>query len=275
MPTEQDPIWICLTCACHHPRGQRPPERDCAICADERQWVPPTGQRWGTWEQLETEYRSDIRTVEPGLLGIGVEPVLGIGQRGLLIETREGNLLWDPPGFFDASAIQEIRERGGIRFVTSSHPHMYGAMVEFAGLFDAEILLPEVDAAWLQREAAAVRYWSGTWEILPGVTLVQCGGHFPGSAALHWTDGADGAGILLVGDTVHVTPGEDRITFAWSAPNRLPMPEREVRGIADALEPFEFDRIYAGWWNPVLRRDAKRILAASTRRYIEVLYGKI
>ncbi|MGH3170760.1 MAG: hypothetical protein ACRDN0_33420, partial [Trebonia sp.] len=69
----------------------------------------------------------------------------------------------------------------------------------------------------------------------PGVTLVQCGGHFPGSAVAHWADGAGGAGVLLAGDTIFVTPGEDRVTFVWSAPNRLPLPEGDVRGVIEAV----------------------------------------
>ena len=93
-------------------------------------------------------------------------------------------------------------------------------------------------------------------DVLPGVTLIQCGGHFPGSAVLHWAAGADGRGVLLSGDTIFVTPGEDRVTFVWSAPNRLPLSEAAVTGVWDAVRPYRFDRIYGGWWTPVLRSDA-------------------
>ena len=44
-------------------------------------------------------------------------------------------------------------------------------------------------------------------------------GHFPDSAVVHWASGADGRGALLSGDTIFVAPGEDRVTFVWSAPN--------------------------------------------------------
>src|SRR5690606_36731856 len=81
---------------------------------------------------------------------------------------------------------------------------------------------------------------------------VTCGGHFPGSAALHVSAAADGRGALLTGDTIMVTPGCDRVTFMWSAPNRLPLPERAVRAAVAATAPFEFDRIYGGWWTTVL-----------------------
>jgi len=267
--------WICLTCGGHYPAAEEPPA-SCRLCTDERQWVPPTGQRWATLAGLAADgYATEVREVEPGLLGVGVRRHIGVGQRGLLVCTSGGNLLWDPPAFLDEEAVRAVRDAGGLRAVTASHPHMYGAIVDWSNAFDAEILLPEVDAHWLNRPSSAVRTWSGTLPVLPGVTLVQCGGHFPGSAALHWADGADGAGALLVGDTVMVTPGEDRITFMWSAPNRLPLPERWVRGIVAALRPYWFDRIYGGWWQPVLRRDAKRVLEVCADRYIQFLRGEV
>src|SRR4029450_6085208 len=149
---------------------------------------------------------------------------------------------------------------GGLRAVSASHPHFYGAIVAWSHAFDAEILLADADAAWLGRPDAAVRTWSGSLEVVPGVTLVQCGGHFPGSAVVHWAEGAGGAGALLSGDTIFVTPGEDRVTFVRSAPTRLPLPERPVRGVVEAVRPYPFDRIYGGWWQPVLRRDAKAVV---------------
>ena len=82
-------------------------------------------------------------------------------------------------------------------------------------------------------------------------------------------------GLLLCGDTVFVTPGEDRVTFMWSAPNRLPLPERETRAVLEALRPYEFDRIYGGWWDPAIRADAKRILERSTERYLQFLRGEV
>jgi Metallo-beta-lactamase superfamily len=270
------PVWICATCGNHQPEGPSPPER-CAICADERQWVPASGQRWTTPEELAAAgHRGDVREVEPGLLGIGVDPPVAIGQRALLVRTAEGNLLWDPPGFLDEAAVEAVAGAGGLRAVSASHPHFYGAIADWSRAFDADVLLPEVDRSWLGRppERPPVA-WSGTLEVLPGVTLVQCGGHFPGSAVVHWAAGAGGAGALLSGDTIFVTPGEDRVTFVRSAPNRLPLPERAVRRVVEAVSPYRFDRIYGGWWQPVLRRDARRVLERSAERYIQWLRGDV
>ncbi len=216
---------------------------------------------------------TEVRELEPDLIGIGLSQSVGVGQRGLLVRTPEGNLLWDPSPFIDRSAVAAVRDVGGLAAVSSSHPHMYGAIVEWSHAFDAPVLLPEADRGWLQRPDPAVREWSGALPVLPGVTLVQCGGHFPGSAVVHWSAGAESRGTLLTGDTMFVTPGADRLTFAWSAPNRLPLPEPAVRRVVAAVEPYEFDRVYAGWWTPVLAAGAKQVLAHSAARYIDFLRG--
>ena len=102
------------------------------MCADERQWLPPGGQRWTTLAELAAAgHRSDVRAVEPGLTGIGADPPVAIGQRSLLVRTAAGNVLWDPSGFIDDAAAAAVREAGGLSFVTASHPHFYGAIAEW------------------------------------------------------------------------------------------------------------------------------------------------
>ena len=268
-------MWICVQCGNHHPDGAAPPDA-CVICTDERQWVHPRGQRWTTLEDLASQgHVTEVREVEPGLLGLAVNPGVGIGQRGLLVRSDGGNLLWDPPGFLDEAGVERVRAAGGLAAVTASHPHFYGAMAEWARRLDAEVLVPEADAHWVTNPTSALRTWRNALEVLPGITLIQCGGHFPGSAVVHWAQGADGAGVLLTGDTIFVTPGGDRITFVWSAPNRLPLPAAAVRRVVDALRPYAFDRIYYGWWEPVLHTGAKQVLQTSAERYIEIMAGGV
>lgn len=268
-------MWICEQCGNHYPDAATPPDV-CVICSDERQWVHPAGQRWTTMQQLAARgHVTEVREVEPGLLGVAVRPGVGIGQRGLLVRTDGGNLLWDPPGFLDEAGVERVRAEGGLAAVTASHPHFYGAMAEWARAFDAEVLVPGVDAHWVTNPTPSLRTWGDSLEVLPGVTLIQCGGHFPGSAVVHWAQGADGAGVLLTGDTIFLTPGGDRITFVWSAPNRLPLPAAAVRQVVEAVRPYPFDRIYYAWEEPVLRADAKQVLEASAERYIEIMQGGV
>ena len=110
-------------------------------------------------------------------------------------------------------------------------------------------------------------------ELAPGVTLIQCGGHFEGSAVLHWAGGADGRGALMVGDSITVVPDRRFVSFMTSYPNLIPLSAPEVRAIVDAVEPYEFDRIYGGWWRRNVASGGKQAVRASAERYIAHITG--
>lgn len=266
--------WICATCGVQHADTAEPPT-SCAICTDERQWVPPDGQRWTSLEDLTAAgHGTEARQLEPNLLGVGVQPEFGIGQRALLVQTPAGNLLWDSPGFLDDAAIGRVRELGGVAAVAASHPHFYGVQVEWSHAFGgAPVLVAEADREWVMRPDPAVTFWSGTYEPVPGVTLVQCGGHFAGSAVVHWRDGAGGRGALLVGDTLTVVADRRYVSFMRSYPNLIPLPAEEIEQILAALAPYAYDRVYGGWWDRVVDHDGERSVRGSADRYISWLRG--
>lgn len=102
------------------------------------------------------------------------------------------------------------------------------------------------------------------------MTLVRSGGHFVGSTALHWS-GEDGRGVLMTGDTIMVVPDTRWVSFMYSYPNLIPLPAREVERIVGTVEPFAYDRIYAGWWDRVMAHDAKARVRASAERYVKAI----
>ena len=206
----------------------------CEICADERQWVPAAGQQWTTLEELHTADRKmALEELEPDLFGITVDPEVGIGQRSLLVRTPAGNLLWDPTGYLDDDTARRVRDLGPVVAIAASHPHMFGVQVEWSrALGGVPVLVAEADARWLARPDAAVRYWSDVVEVVPGVTLHQLGGHFPGSAVAHWPAGAGGAGALLAGDTISPNPDRATVSFMRSYPNRIPLSGAVVERLA-------------------------------------------
>ena len=269
------PAWICRTCANQAAESEEPPGL-CTVCADERQYIGRGGQRWTTLAELAAEgHRCFTREVEPHLLGIGVEPGVGIGQRALVVSTARGQVLWDPPGFLDDIAVAAVRRRGPLLGIAASHPHFYGVAVEWSRAFaGAPVLIPEADSRWLMRPDPAVRLWGGELEAAPGVRLVQCGGHFAGSTVLHWAEGAGGRGVLLTGDTIAVVADRRYTTFMRSYPNSIPLPAAAVRRIADRVEPLAYDRIYAGWWESVIESGAREAVRRSAARYIRWLSGE-
>jgi len=261
--------YICRTCGVQQAPSERPPAH-CAICDDERQYVPPGGQQWATLEELRGEgRRTEVRDLEPKLSGVGANPQIGIGQRALLVQTPAGNFLWDCLGFIDDEGIAAVRARGGISGIAMSHPHFYGVCVEWSHAFGgAPIYIPAADREWVQRDDPAIVTWRGTRELAPGVTLVQCGGHFDGSAVLHWAEGASGRGALLVGDTITVVPDVRFVSFMRSYPNLIPLPADEIRHIVDRVRPYRFDRIYGGWWDRVVASGGIRAIEKSAERYL-------
>src|SRR4051794_28708609 len=134
------PAFICTACGTQYPPSDAPPPQ-CAICEEERQYVPPTGQSWTTQEQLAITHVNGWREHEPGLLGIGTQPTFAIGQRALLVRTPHGNVLWDCIAMLDAATVTLIKSLGGIAAIGISHPHFYTSMVEWSRAFGGRSIL--------------------------------------------------------------------------------------------------------------------------------------
>ncbi len=266
-----DPIvWICVTCGVEHAGDQDV----CPICADERQWVPADGQHWETLSQLAAAgRRTRLWEVEPGLLELTAEPKVGIGQSAFVVSADGGVVVWDPVGFVDDDAVQRIAALGDVLAISSSHPHMFGAQLEWSRrLGDVPVLVSEPNLPWVSRSGPAIRSHGDHHEIAPGLTLYRFGGHFPGSTVLHWQAGADGRGVLLSSDTIQGNPDRATVTFLRSYPNRIPLSARVVQRIAAAAEQLEFDRLYDNFGRGV-DADARAAVRRSADRYVAWVRG--
>lgn len=261
---------VCATCGVE---SDGVPEV-CPICADERQYVPAGGQRWTSLDELASGgYELRVRELEPGLYGVHREPEFAIGQWSMLLQTSVGNLLWDPPNFLDDRVANEIRELGGVTMIAASHPHMFGAQVSWSHAFGSvPVWVNAADERWLQRRDAVIKTWSGTHAILPGVTLIQCGGHFPGSAVVHWQQGVSGRGALLTGDTIANVADVGWVTFLRSYVNRIPLSAATVERIVARLDPYGYERLYT-LNGGIIEQYAKAAVHRSADRYISWVRG--
>ena len=266
-------VWICRGCGIEHPDTAAPPAH-CVICSDDRQYVPGGVQEWITHDRVGP-HEVTFAELEPGLTGIVVTPRIGIGHRPLLLQTPDGQILWEPSGYLDPAMVARVRAAGPLRAVAASHPHLIGAAVSWAQEFGVPLYVNAADRRWVCRPDPLIRFWEAQAELLPGVTLHRTGGHFPGSAVLHWAGGAQGRGVLLVGDTLMVAADLATVSFMRSFPNLIPLPERLVRGIQAALEPLAFDRIYGGFDRSVVNGGAKAAVAFSADRYVGWLRDEI
>ena len=267
------PAFICTTCGCQYAPSETPP-LGCLICQDSRQYVNPAGQAWTTMPAMQRTYFNAFRQLEPGLMGIGTFPAFAIGQRALLLRTPAGNILWDCISLLDESTVTLVRALGGLVGIACSHPHFLATVVDWSHAFDSvPVYLHARDRAFVTRPDPVLTFWDGDRrELGEGVTLIRCGGHFPGSAVLHWAQGADGRGALLTGDTLQVRPDKG-LTFMHSYPNLIPLDAATVRQIADTLNPWPYETLYGGWWERVVSSGAKQAMAASVDQYIRAVTG--
>src|SRR6185503_12581426 len=265
--------YICMTCGVQYGETDAPPEH-CLICEDERQYIGIKGQRWTTIPEMQEEYHNRVEDIDTNITGIGTVPGFAMGRRALLVRTPNGNVLWDCVSLLDDATLEAVRALGGITAIAVSHPHTVGSLVEWSHAFgNAPIYWHADNRQWVMRPDSAFVFWEGeTHSLVDGLTLIRCGGHFEGSDVLHWSHGADGRGALLTGDTMQVAQDRRYVSFMYSYPNMIPLNQRAIERIVNAVEPFEFDRIYGGWWDYHVL-DAKSAVKRSAERYIKAISG--
>jgi glyoxylase-like metal-dependent hydrolase (beta-lactamase superfamily II) len=109
-------------------------------------------------------------------------------------------------------------------------------------------------------------------ELVPGVRASQPGGHFPGSAVVHWT-APDGRGVLFTGDTIGSVADPGWVTFMRSFPNWMPLSGAVVRRIAEHVSRYDFDRIYSNFGGCV-PHGARAAVQRSADRYAKWVDGE-
>jgi glyoxylase-like metal-dependent hydrolase (beta-lactamase superfamily II) len=267
--------YLCVTCGTQYPPSATPPEH-CPICEDDRQYIPAKGQQWTTLDALRADHTNRFDEIEPGVTRIVTEPKFGIGQQAYLIETPNGNILWDLIALVDDATIAEIQRRGGVSAIAISHAHYYTTMVEWSRVLgDVPVLLHEANRAWVMRPDPAVQFWGDdTIEPLPGVIVIRTGGHFPGGMVLHWDNAGvgDGKGVLFSGDIVTIVADPRWCTFMYSYPNQIPLDPATVARMATQLATYRFDRVHDAF-DRHMTTDGNARIQRSAERYIQHIQG--
>ncbi|MFZ0502222.1 MAG: hypothetical protein WAM44_00855 [Chthoniobacterales bacterium] len=260
------PKFLCKACGIQYSESTAPPSQ-CIVCEDGRQFVPRAGQAWTTQEQLANRHFNAFRKIGPELFGLSTMPQFGIGQRAFLLITPSGNILWDCISFLDQATIEIIELLGGLKAIAISHPHFYSAMSTWGRTFGCPVFVNEADRQWVVDPDPCLEFWHGeSRDIFPGITIYRLGGHFPGSAVLHWADRR----ALFPGDTILVAPDRKHVSFMWSYPNNVPLPAAEVERIGRRLQPLDFDSIYSPFWERgEVDQNAKEAVDRSILRHLK------
>ena len=267
-------IWICDGCGLEHDDSPALPVEGCVFASDEvsvqeRGDLGPHGS-WTTHEELARQsHTTHHRDHGRGVHSLRREPRLAIGHWSFVVRTPQGNLLWDPPAYIDPVVVGIVEALGGVSAVATSHPHMFAAQVSWSHAFGrVPVLVNANDKEWIARHDPVLEYWTGTETPLPGITLIEVGGHMKGSSVALTTDGT-----LLTGDTIAGTLVPDWVSFQRNFPRHVPMSAAVVRRIFSRLDTYSYDRLYT-LGGDTIDHDAKQIVHRSADRHIRWVTGE-
>ena len=150
--------FICKTCGVQYEASAAPPAH-CPICEDERQYLPEGGQAWTTLAELQRNHQPIFREEEPNLLGIGTEPRFAIGQRMQLIQSTQGNVLWECMSLINDEAVAKVKSLGQVSAMSMSHPHFFSSIIEWIAEPGCRSVVDADDAIGCLRRAAVRRGW--------------------------------------------------------------------------------------------------------------------
>ena len=74
--------------------------------------------------------------------------------------------------------------------------------------------------------------------------------------------------VLLPGDIIQVVHDRNWVSFMYSYVNLIPLPPSKVQHLVQAVEPYDFDRIYSPWLERIVMTDGKTVVHRSAERYI-------
>ncbi|WBV56173.1 hypothetical protein PFY10_18420 [Chryseobacterium daecheongense] len=258
-------LKMCTECGIQYPESYQ--GNLCLICNDERQSVPQSGQSWTAHEKLLEKHSIKIKKLNNNLYELVVNPRFSIGQRALLVLSKNGNILWDCIPLLDEAAIAFINSKGGLKAIAFSHPHYYSNMKMWADTFNSKIYIHQNDKEWVVNGGDFVEYWTGhqlnLWNQLK---LHNIGGHFEGSSVIEIPWMSEN-GTLLIGDTMYLSPSMNHFATMRSYPNRIPLPLNEIKRIEKRFEEINYDTIYGFYSYQNVEKNAREVVEKSFSRY--------
>ncbi len=236
------PAYACTNCG-HWQRWPSVPQV-CPVCADVRNALPEDGFAFATTDEVDARATCSWGpTVCRGVHEFRCEPRFGLDSRGWVLESDVGLVGFECAPWYDEGALDELRRRGGLQVLASSHVHGYGALWRLQ-----EQLAPPVVAVGV-RDLPWTKAFRVTWpaddvlELAPGLTMHRTGGHFDGHSVLHDSR----RGVLFCGDSLKVDLGPSGDAVALSAHKafhaQIPLSHGELRDYRAVIPPLEFDTV--------------------------------
>jgi glyoxylase-like metal-dependent hydrolase (beta-lactamase superfamily II) len=224
----------------------------CPVCTDFRHTPPARPFRFLTPEQAASEVASTWAEVVPGVWEIRAEPSFGIGTVAYFIEHEAGNILWDGAALYSESALAFIESRGGLRWLSASHPHAYGAAWQLQERFAPTVAIQVLDLPWTNTLRVSVPF-DDRLELAPGLEIRRTGGHFDGHSVLFWREKK----LLFAGDMVkfHFDQWPVGLSCHKAFNRQVPLSHGELWRYREAIRDIEFETILTSFDRGACTRD--------------------
>lgn len=238
--------YTCVNCGFWQNYFAAPPV--CPVCSDVRNALPEDGWKFvSDAELLESERRGDVkcawREIDDGIWMFSNETPLGIGSSGYLIQRETGNIAFESPGWWTEKAIEQLDKLGGVKFISASHPHGFGAIYQLEENFPGATIAFQREAVQFTKALAVNLVFDELLAIDEATTLYHVGGHYEGQAVLHYAPRR----ILFCGDALKFDVDERGETVAISCHKafhkQIPLSKKEIKKYWEVLSALDFKQV--------------------------------
>lgn len=248
--------YLCTNCGFWQQHSAVP--STCPVCLDFRHTPPGDGFRFWAPETVQRETRTVWAGDDNGVVTFSTDPLIGIGPSGYLVRHPEGNVFFDGTAYYSPDALDFIASLGGIKWLSASHPHAYGALWQLQERFAPTVAIQVEDLPWTNAFSTAWPF-DERLELAPALTLFHTGGHFAGHSVLYWADRQ----TLFAGDMLKFH-ADNRLLTGLSTHKgfnrRIPMSHAEVRRYRDVVQDLDFETVYTSFDSaPCTRADVLRL----------------
>lgn len=235
--------YSCTNCGFWQHYFAVPP--DCPVCTDVRNDLPENGWEFvSEAEMLERERNGAVkcvwREIDDGIWMFSNETPIGIGSSGYLIQRETGNIAFESPGWWTRDAIAQLDKLGGVRFVSASHPHGFGAIYQLEENYPDATVAFQRDAVQFTKALRVNFVFDEHLAIDEAATLFHVGGHYEGQSVLYY----EPRKMLFCGDALKFDLNRAGETVAVSCHKafhkQIPLSKKEIENYLSVIGGLDF-----------------------------------
>ena len=235
--------YTCTNCGFWQYYFAAPP--DCPVCCDVRNDLPENGWEFTSAAQMSERERGgevvcDWREIDDGIWMFSNKQPLGIGSSGYLIVRETGNIAFESPGWWTRKAFEKLDELGGVKFVSASHPHGFGAIHQLGQHFPDATIAFQREAVQFTKAMTVNLVFDDVLAIDAAATLHHVGGHYEGQTVLYY----EPRKILFCGDALKFELDAHGATVGLSCHKafhkQIPLSKKEIENYLRVIGELDF-----------------------------------